>query len=53
MVRTLAEGEIDAGYHEVFWDGRNASGVNVATGVYFAVLKAGKIRRARAMTLIR
>ena len=50
---TLVEGEVASGYHEVMWDARNASGFNVASGTYFAALKAGDLRKTRAMTLVR
>ena len=50
---TLVEGEVASGYHEVMWDAHNASGFNVASGIYFAVLKAGDLRKARPMTLVR
>ena len=50
---TLVEGEVASGYHEVMWDARNASGFNVASGIYFAVLKAGDLHKTRPMTLVR
>ena len=50
---TLVEGEVASGYHEVMWDARNASGFNAASGTYFAVLKAGDLRKTRPMTLVR
>ena len=50
---TLVEGEVASGYHEVMWDARNASGFNVASGTYFAVLKARDLRKTRPMTLVR
>ena len=50
---TLVEGEVASGYHEVMWDARNASGFNMASGTYFAVLKAGDLRKTRPMTLVR
>ena len=50
---TLVEGEVASGYHEVMWDARNASGFNVASGIYFAVLKARDLRKTRPMTLVR
>ncbi len=34
-VRTLVNGEMAQGYHSVVWDGRNSSGVRVASGIYF------------------
>lgn len=50
---TLVDGEVASGYHEVMWDARNASGFNVASGTYFAALKAGDLRKTRPMTLVR
>ena len=50
---TLVEGDVASGYHEVMWDARNASGFNVASGTYFAVLKARDLRKTRPMTLVR
>ncbi len=50
---TLVEGEVASGYHEVMWDARNASGFNVASGTYFAVLKARDLHKTRPMTLVR
>ena len=50
---TLVEGDVASGYHEVMWDARNASGFNVASGIYFAVLKARDLRKTRPMTLVR
>ncbi len=35
LVRTLAEEELAAGWHELSWDGRNQTGAAAATGVYF------------------
>ena len=50
---TLVEGDVASGYHEVMWDARNASGFNVASGTYFAVLKARDLLKTRPMTLVR
>ncbi len=35
VVRTLANEELAAGWHDLSWDGRNETGDLVATGVYF------------------
>jgi hypothetical protein len=41
-VATLVENEQKAaGYHTTIWDGRNAAGKGVASGVYFIRLRAG------------
>ncbi|MBM3320517.1 MAG: T9SS type A sorting domain-containing protein [Candidatus Eisenbacteria bacterium] len=37
-VRVLHEGEMEAGFHSLSWDGRDAKGNPVADGVYFARL---------------
>ncbi len=34
-VRELVNGTISAGYHKVIWDGKNAEGMAVASGIYF------------------
>ena len=36
LVRTLVEGNLDAGPHEIVWDGTDDAGRRVASGVYFA-----------------
>ena len=38
-VRTMPLGYVGAGPHRVRWDGRDASGDNVASGVYFVRLR--------------
>jgi hypothetical protein len=41
-VRTLAEGWIEAGIHEAFWDGTSDRGDHAAAGVYFYRLEVEK-----------
>lgn len=53
LVRTLAEGSIPAGNHEVTWTGTDALGRPVARGLYFAVLESGGERRVRKVTMVR
>jgi hypothetical protein len=50
-VRTLVGGNEPAGYRTVHWDGRNDAGEDVAGGVYFCVLEAGKDRAMTKMVL--
>jgi hypothetical protein len=52
-VRTFNEGNRPAGWHHVVWDGRDASGNNVASGMYLYVLKAGSKRFSKKMTLVK
>ena len=40
LVRTLVDGRRTAGAHSERWDGRDESGLNAASGVYFARMKA-------------
>ncbi len=53
LVRTLADGIIEPGRHEVSWDGRNDAGVPVGCGVYFCTLEAGALRDCRKVALVR
>jgi len=52
LVRTLAAGEARGpGPHEAVWDGRDASGRSVPSGVYFARLSAAGAERTRRLVL--
>ncbi len=52
-VTTLVSGTVAAGEHRVSWDGRDARGNNVASGVYLYVLEAGDVVEARRMVLVK
>lgn len=50
-VKSLLSQPLAAGHHEVRWDGRDASGKSVASGVYFTRLEVGSEVRGLKMTL--
>ena len=52
-IRVLADGWVEAGLHQVRWDGRTAAGVEVASGVYWAVLQTGEAVQTARLALIR
>ncbi len=52
-VRTLVRRHQAAGNHEVVWDGKNDSGVNLESGVFFYRLQIGGGSRTRRMILLR
>ena len=52
-VRTLVDTQQDAGPHAVQWDGRDAQGRPVASGVYFSRLRAGSYEATQKLTLVR
>ena len=52
-VRTLASGEyMAAGTYNLRWDGRNAGGELVGSGIYFYELRAGAFTSMKKMTLL-
>ena len=53
LVRTLVDGPLSAGAHTRRWDGRDESGRDASSGVYFVRLLAGADRAITSMTLIR
>ena len=53
LVKTLVEGQLEAGVHQVVWDGTDASGSQVATGVYMYRLTAGDRVETRKMSLVK
>lgn len=52
-VRTLVNQNLNAGYHEVTWDGRNESGGLVASGMYIYRLQAGSYVKSMKMMLMK
>lgn len=52
-VRTLMDGPLEAGRHQVEWDGRDSGRREVASGIYFYRLQAGDFTDARKMILLR
>ncbi len=52
-VAVLVDGTLDAGPHETVWLGRDDSGRQVASGVYFSKLLAGSQSVVQKMTLMK
>ena len=52
-VRTLAAGGQNAGWHQASWDGRDAAGRQVASGLYFCRMEAEGYGRTIKMVLMR
>ena len=53
LVRTLVDEPKQAGTYEVTWDGRDAAGDQVASGVYFCRLRAGDFSQSKKMVLMK
>ena len=53
VVATLRDGELSAGAHRAIWDGKDDTGRQVASGLYFYRLTTGEGRGVRRMLLIR
>lgn len=52
-VARLVQGEQAAGYHQVVWDGRAATGREVPSGIYIARLVTGEYSKAIKMVLLK
>jgi len=52
-VRTLVDKRQSAGYYQVLWNGRDNSGKDVSSGIYFYRLKAGDFVQTRKMVLLK
>ncbi len=51
LVKTLADGWRSAGHYTVTWDGRDATGSRLASGVYFIRMEAGAVVVRRKLVL--
>ena len=52
-IRVLVDGWMEAGLHQVRWDGRTDAGAEAASGVYWAVLHTGDVVQTAKLALIR
>lgn len=52
-VRTLVDGPLAAGEHQLVWDGRDGSGAPLASGVYFARLATARGAQTQRLLLVR
>ena len=52
-IKVLEQGGFFAGSYQTHWDGTDFSNSAVSSGVYVCVLRAGKIRLTRSVTLLR
>ena len=52
-VRELVSGHMRAGRHSIYWDGRDAAGTPVSSGVYLYRLEAGGRSETKRMLLLR
>jgi len=53
QVRTLVSGRVEAGVHAVRWDGRNDTGADAPSGVYFYRLYTSEFSQTNKMVLVR
>jgi hypothetical protein len=53
LIRNLCGRDIEAGSHSVRWDGRDGSGSQVSSGVYFCRMKAGIYSATTRLVLLR
>jgi hypothetical protein len=53
LVRSLAEGDHEAGLYVVEWDGTDRAGVEVPPGIYFNRLYGGGLTLSRKMVILR
>ncbi len=53
LAKTLIDELRGAGPHETRWDGTDASGAPVSSGVYFYRMRAGKTSQSRRMVLLK
>ena len=52
-VRTLLRQHREAGTHQIHWDGKDDQGQVLASGTYLLIMRAGAVRQATKMLLLR
>ncbi len=52
-VRTLVNGQLNAGNHSITWNGRDDRNRNVASGIYFYRMRAGSYSQTKKMVMMK
>jgi hypothetical protein len=52
LVQTVQSGQVEAGTHQVTWDGTDSSGSRVARGVYFCRMSAGEFNATEKLVIL-
>ena len=52
-VKSLVNEKLEAGFHEVTWNGRNNSGRKVSSGVYYYQIRASEFKETKKMILMK
>ena len=52
-IRTLVNQDLEAGDHQVIWNGSDEGGRQVAAGIYLYRLDSGSVHEVKRMTLVR
>jgi len=52
-IKDLVDGYMEAGYHQVVWDGKDRSGDAVASGIYFYKISANNFTDTKKMVLLK
>lgn len=53
LVNTLVSTEMNAGSHQLVWNGKNRQGNQVTSGIYFLQMKSKNFTKVRKMTLLK
>jgi len=53
LVRSLHHGHMSAGFHQITWDGRDASGTALPSGVYFVKLQGARSGGTERVMIVR
>jgi flagellar hook assembly protein FlgD len=53
QVKVLVDGYKNAGLNSVIWDGKDESGKDAVSGIYFYKLDAGDFSQTKKMSLVR
>ena len=53
VVKRLVDGKTGAGVHDAVWDGTNAAGQRVSSGVYFYRLTTDRFSKTKKMVMLK
>ena len=52
-IRTLVDDYVQAGQHQIIWDGKNDNGIQVSTGIYYYIMQSGNFRSMKKAVFVK
>lgn len=53
FVKNICDQSFEAGQHQIYWDGKDKSGLNCSSGIYYYIMRSGRFIQSKKMLLLK